>query len=232
MVILGSMEILRKRVSGDPRSISLVDNALAGARRGSALTQRMLAFARRQELLVQPIDLPTLIANMADLIERSLGVNIGLEKHFPSRLPAVLTDANQLELALLNLVVNARDAMPNGGSIVIAAKEFEIPEGSQTGMAMGHYVSLSVMDNGEGMDEGTLARATEPFFTTKGIGKGTGLGLPMVYGLAEQTGDDFSLEVKSVVARRPSCGSPPRRRSRLVGPRLSMNLSAPSASLC
>lgn len=199
MVILGSMEILRKRVSGDPRSMSLVDNAMAGAKRGSALTQRMLAFARRQDLLVEPVDIPALIANMSDLIGRSLGVDVALERRFASKLPAVLTDANQLELALLNLVVNARDALPNGGSIIIAAQEFEIPEGNQTSMVAGHYVSLTVTDNGEGMDQGTLARATEPFFTTKGVGKGTGLGLAMVYGLAEQTGGRLLL--KSEIGR-------------------------------
>jgi CheY-like chemotaxis protein len=125
-----------------------------------------------------------LVAGMADLLTRSIDSNVELERRFPLKLAAVLADANQLELALLNLVVNARDAMPHGGSIVIAAKEATIEDPALSG----RFVCLSVTDTGEGMDAETLARATEPFFTTKGIGKGTGLGLPMVHGVAQQSG--------------------------------------------
>jgi nitrogen-specific signal transduction histidine kinase/ActR/RegA family two-component response regulator len=193
MVILGSLEILRKRVPTDPRTISLLENAIAGAKRGSALTQRMLAFARRQELSVESVDLPTLINGMSDLLKRSLSHAVKLEMRFPLKLSAVRTDSNQLELALLNLVVNARDATPNGGTIVIAAKECNVTK-VQDGLAPGRYVCLSVTDSGEGMDAATLARATEPFFTTKEVGKGTGLGLPMVQGVAEQSGGRLILK--------------------------------------
>lgn len=193
MVIMGSLEILRKRLPGDDRAMSLLDNAVAGARRGTALTQRMLAFARRQELSVETVDLPGLIKGMSELLERSLGAAVELEMRFPLKLGAVRTDANQLELALLNLVVNARDAMPQGGTIVIAAREATVSN-SPEGLAPGRYVCLSVTDAGEGMDAETLARATEPFFTTKGVGKGTGLGLPMVHGVAQQSGGRLILK--------------------------------------
>jgi len=193
MVILGSLEILRKRISADPRAISLLENAVAGAKRGSALTQRMLAFARRQELSVESVDLPKLINGMAELLERSLSSAAELEMRFPLKLSAVRTDSNQLELALLNLVVNARDAMPKGGTIVIAAKEWNVTQ-ARNGLVPGRYVCLSVTDSGEGMDAATLARAAEPFFTTKGMGKGTGLGLPMVHGVAEQSGGRLILK--------------------------------------
>ena len=123
MVIRGSLELLQKRLSQDPRALHLLDNAQQGASRGIALTQRMLAFAHRQELKLGAVDVAALVSGMSDLILRSLESNVEMELRFPPKLPAVRADANQLELALLNLVVNARDAMPNGGSIVIAAKE-------------------------------------------------------------------------------------------------------------
>jgi PAS domain S-box-containing protein len=184
MVIKGSLELLRKRVLQDSRALHLLDNAQQGAVRGVALTQRMLAFARRQDLEVTSVDIPSLVSGMAELLIRSLDSKVELELRFPLGLAAVLTDANQLELALLNLVVNARDAMPEGGTIVIAAREAPLKDGPDCG----RYICLSVSDSGEGMDSQTLARATEPFFTTKGVGKGTGLGLPMVHGVAQQSG--------------------------------------------
>jgi PAS domain S-box-containing protein len=195
MVIKGSIELLRKRLPQDSRALHLLDNAQQGADRGIALTQRMLAFAHRQELKLGAVDIPSLVSGMSDLIRRSLDSNMELELRLPEGLAPVWADANQLELALLNLVVNARDAMPNGGNIVIAAEEAPIdpmPDGQR-------FVCLSVIDSGEGMDAETLARATEPFFTTKGVGKGTGLGLPMVHGVAHQSGG--RLVLKSEKAR-------------------------------
>ncbi|MCW0235459.1 MAG: PAS domain S-box protein [Ferrovibrio sp.] len=188
MAIIGSIELLGKRIPEHPRITPLLDNAMQGAKRGAALTQRMLAFARKQDLNLRRIDLPVLVGDMADLLQRSLGPTVTIEIRFPPSLPAIRADANQLELALLNLTMNARDAMPDGGPIVIAAREETVAEGLAGPLLPGRYVCLSVTDRGEGMDEATLKRATEPFFTTKGIGKGTGLGLSMVHGLAEQSG--------------------------------------------
>src|SRR3982750_4597973 len=187
-VVIGNLEILRKRLPEDPRIRRLLDNSMDAAQRGASLTKRLLAFARRQDLKTEPVDVPGLVREMADLLQRSIGPAVQIETHFPLRLAPALVDANQLELALLNLVVNARDAMPEGGSISIAAREKVVGSDASGGLPPGHYVCLSVTDTGEGMDEATLARAVEPFFTTKGVGKGTGLGLSMVHGFAEQSG--------------------------------------------
>lgn len=195
MVILGSLNLMRKRLPDDPKLLRLLDNAMQGAQRGAALTQRMLAFARRQSLNPQSTDLMLLVLGMTDLLQRSLGPMVSIESQFPPKLDPVMVDANQLELALLNLAMNARDAMPQGGPIVISARTETVTGGS--GMLQpGRYVCLSVTDRGEGMDEITLSRAMEPFFTTKGVGKGTGLGLSMVHGLAEQSGGQLLLRSK------------------------------------
>jgi PAS domain S-box-containing protein len=199
MAILGSLEILRKRLPNDPRLLALVDNAMQGAKRGASLTQRMLAFARRQELKHEAVDLAHLVNNMLELLERSLGPTINIETRFPREAVRVRTDANQLETALLNLAINSRDAMPDGGTITISVAEYSIAGPHPTSLPPGSYACLSVADTGHGMDEVTLARATEPFFTTKGIGKGTGLGLSMVDGLIGQSGG--KLMVQSVPGR-------------------------------
>jgi len=195
MVILGSLNLMRKRLPDDAKVLRLLDNAMQGAQRGAALTQRMLAFARRQSLNPQSTDLVMLVLGMTDLLQRSLGPTVGIETRFPPKLDSVMVDSNQLELALLNLTMNARDAMPQGGPIVIAAREETVaPNDQRAGaLAPGRYACLSVTDAGEGMDASTLSRAMEPFFTTKGIGKGTGLGLSMVHGLAEQSGGQLLL---------------------------------------
>jgi PAS domain S-box-containing protein len=188
MAVLGSLELLRKRLPPDPKAAALLENAVLGAQRGAALTQRMLAFARKQELKVEGVDIPDLVRGMRGLIERSIGHSVDLRIRLAPDLAPVFTDANQLETALLNLAVNARDAMPGGGVLTIEAANETIDGASEIGLPSGAYVRLSVVDEGEGMDEQTVARATEPFFTTKGVGKGTGLGLPMVHGLVEQSG--------------------------------------------
>ncbi|QDO96877.1 PAS domain S-box protein [Ferrovibrio terrae] len=195
MAIIGSIELLKKRIPEHPRVTPLLENAMQGARRGAALTQRLLAFARKQDLNLRSIDLPALVRGMTDLLRRTLGPSITIDTQLPETLASIQADANQLELALLNLTMNARDAMPQGGSIVIAAREETVPDGAPAGLLVpGRYVCLSVADSGEGMDEATLKRAAEPFFTTKGIGKGTGLGLSMVHGLAEQSGGRLVLK--------------------------------------
>ena len=188
MAVQTSLVLLRKRVPDDPVAQRLIHTAVQGAERGSALTQRMLAFARRQDLEPERVDVLSLIRGMTDLLKRTLGPSFPINLQFPLSLMCVMADANQLEMALLNLVVNARDALADGGLIAIAAREEEVDASTSYGLAAGRYVVLSVSDDGVGMDAETLARATEPFFTTKGVGKGTGLGLSMTHGLAQQLG--------------------------------------------
>lgn len=192
MAVLGSLELIRKRLPDDSKVLKLLDNATKGAERGVVLTKRMLAFARRQELKQEPVDIPNLVRGMTELLERTLGSSVTLETRFPLLLGAALADANQLEMALLNLTVNARDAMPDGGEIVISAREETVLPGDDK-LEPGRYVRLAVTDCGAGMDAETLRRATEPFFTTKAPGKGTGLGLSMVHGLAEQFRGRFAV---------------------------------------
>jgi PAS domain S-box-containing protein len=194
MVVLGNIGLLRKRLPPDPRLMRLLDGAQQGAERGAALTQRMLAFARRQELRPAPVDLAALASGLRPLLERSAGPTVRIEMRLPDGLPPALADANQLELALLNLVVNARDAMPTGGLVELTAAAAEAPSPeAPPGLAPGAYLRLALRDTGAGMDAETLARATEPFFTTKGAGRGSGLGLSMVQGLAQQSGGGLRL---------------------------------------
>ncbi len=193
MAVLGSLEILKKRLPDDPSLMPLLQNAIQGAERGAALTQRMLAFSRRQELHMAPIGVAGLIDGMMNFFERSLRSDLTIRTDIPDSLPPVLSDAVQLESALLNLVVNARDAMTTGGTVTITAIDVHFAQGDDK-LQPGHYVKISVSDTGEGMDPETLARATTPFFTTKGVGKGTGLGLPMVQGLTEQSGGRLSID--------------------------------------
>jgi len=194
MAVLGSLELLRKRLPADPKMMRLVDNAIQAAQRGAGLTQRMLAFARRQELKPVTLDVVELVRGMTDLLHSSLGATAQIETDFPAGLNKVLADPNQLELAILNLAVNARDAMPKGGFIVIAAREENVATAPD--LKAGRYVCLSVADDGCGMDETTRGRALEPFFTTKGVGKGTGLGLSMVHGMIQQSGGKLVLNSK------------------------------------
>ena len=195
MAVLGSLELLRKRLPPDDSLLRLLDNAAEGAKRGKSLTARMLAFARRQDLQPEHVSLAKLVGGMAELMERSLGPTIAIDIRIPEDLPPVQIDPNQLESALLNLALNARDAMGGEGPLRISAQEGE-PDQHGVHTLLGRFVCLSVQDRGEGMDERTLRRATEPFFTTKGVGKGTGLGLSMVHGLAEQSGGTLILKSK------------------------------------
>jgi len=192
MAVLGSLELMRKRLPNDPKLKSLLENAVKGAQRGASLTKRMLAFARTQDVKGEAIDLPALVRGMTELLQRSLGSAVTIETRFPLSIRRIFADANQLEMVLLNLAVNARDAMPAGGQIIVAAREETIDEDKF--LKPGAYVCLTVRDSGTGMDEETLKRATEPFFTTKEPGKGTGLGLSMVHGIAEQSGGRLVLK--------------------------------------
>lgn len=198
MAVLGNLELLRKHLETDTKAVRLIESALQGARRGASLTQRLLAFARRQDLNVGPVDLGNLIREMTDLMKRSVSSGIVIDTSFPDQPILVLADANQLELALLNLVVNARDAMPGGGTIRISLRQAK-QTNDQDDLAPGGYGVLSVVDEGHGMDEDTLQKAIEPFFSTKELGKGTGLGLSMIHGLALQL--KGTLKLKSTLGR-------------------------------
>jgi signal transduction histidine kinase len=182
--VLGNLELLRKRLPHDPATERLLDGATQGAQRGAALTQRLLAFARRQALQPRPTDLAELVRGLADLLHRSLGPAVEIAFDLPAGLPPASADPNQIELALLNLAVNARDAMPDGGKLTISLSLEQAPAARD--LAAGRYVRLCVSDTGCGMDPQTLNRAIEPFFSTKEVGKGTGLGLSMIHGLALQ----------------------------------------------
>jgi signal transduction histidine kinase/ActR/RegA family two-component response regulator len=207
MAVLGSLTLLEKKLPDDPQIRRLLQNAIQGADRGKSLTQRLLAFSRRQELKPQAVDFAQLVYGMQELLKRAVGHGIAFSCDFPSDLPPALVDANQLELALLNVALNARDAMSDGGSVRITAQAETIAPGGpaanhatgngfakplntpqSVSLPAGDYVRIIIVDTGVGMDPATLAKATEPFFTTKGPGKGTGLGLSMVHGLAAQSG--------------------------------------------
>jgi signal transduction histidine kinase/ActR/RegA family two-component response regulator len=188
MAVLGNLELVRKFLPSDPKIRRLIDGAIQGAERGATLTKRMLAFARRQELKPETVDVPNLVDSMVEMLRRSLGPGIQIKTDFETDLPPTRVDPNQLELALLNLALNARDAMPLGGRLTISAHRERIGAGDVPGLQPGDYVCIAERDTGEGMDEVTLKRATEPFFTTKGAGRGTGLGLSMVDGLVAQSG--------------------------------------------
>lgn len=193
MAVIGNLDLLAKSLCNDSRQLRLLNGAMEGARRGATLTQRLLAFARKQELQSRATDVLSLVEDMRGLIERSVGPMVAVKIVSNGSPPPVSIDPNQLEMALLNLAVNARDAMPMGG-ILTFALDHTVADANDTALPPGRYVRISIQDTGEGMDAPTLARAVEPFFSTKGVGKGTGLGLSMVHGLASQSGGAFRLE--------------------------------------
>jgi CheY-like chemotaxis protein/two-component sensor histidine kinase len=192
---MGSLDLLRRRGLGE-REQRMIDGALQAADRAKVLVQRLLAFARRQPLQPVTVDVAALVAGMADLIDSTSGPRVRVELDLAPDLPPARADTNQLELAILNLAVNARDAMPDGGTLSIAARPETASPGQMPGLVPGDYLRLTVADTGSGMDEATLARAIEPFFSTKGVGKGTGLGLSMVHGLAAQLGGALAISSK------------------------------------
>ncbi|XUJ32611.1 ATP-binding protein [Bradyrhizobium japonicum] len=233
MAVIGNLDLLSKKLGEDARLHRLLDGAMEGARRGAALTQRLLAFARKQELKAQATDVRSLVEDMIGLIDRSVGPMVRIELHAEDDMPVVDVDPNQLEMALLNLAVNARDAMITGGVLTIGLSEQIVDIDDQLGVQPGRYVVLSVRDTGEGMDAQTLARAVEPFFSTKGVGKGTGLGLSMVFGLAQQSGGALRLEStlkrdnRQTLASVASETSPPSGRA----PNIVTQASAPAKIL-
>ncbi|WP_165923622.1 PAS domain-containing protein [Bosea sp. BK604] len=218
MAIIANLDLLKRQVEDDPKTARLIDGAIKGANRGASLTQRLLAFARRQDLDLNPANVTTLVRGVADLITKSIGPEIELRYQLDGAIPHALVDANQAELALLNLVVNARDALPNGGCVTIATDRIDIAGDAH--LPDGSYVRLSVIDDGIGMDEETLARATEPFFSTKELGKGTGLGLSMIHGLAIQLGGALRLSSRAGEGTRAELLLPATEERRPVPPTL------------
>lgn len=211
--IMGALDLLQRADLGGPREQRLIGGALQSADRAKTLVQRLLSFARRQPLQPSAVDMRRLVQEMEDLLTTTLGPQIHLDVSIPAILPTARADANQIEMALLNLAVNARDAMPNGGTlrITVAANRFEAEE--VVDLVEGDYVCITVADTGQGMDEATLQRAVEPFFSTKGIGRGTGLGLSMVHGLALQLGGALQIHSRLGLGTRirlclPACGKP------------------------
>lgn len=195
-VILGNAELLSEELVAEPRLRALADMTLQTAERGAELISRLLAFARRQPLSPALVNINDLLAGMDAIFRRTVGETIELTVRAEAGLWPAVVDATQLESAVLNLCLNARDAMPSGGTLLIATSNvrFEAPiEVEQDTLAPGDYVLLEVADTGSGMDAATAARAFEPFFTTKDVGKGSGLGLSMVYGFVRQSGGGLRL---------------------------------------
>jgi PAS domain S-box-containing protein len=194
--VIGAMDLLKMRIA-DRRYDSierLANTAINSADRAAALTHRLLAFARRQPLDPRPVDINDLIRGMEDLLRRSLGEQVRLQISFAERVWPVLVDANQLENGLLNLAINSRDAMPDGGCLVIETATEVLKKGEHTDVAPGDYTTIAVTDSGVGMDREVLARAFDPFFTTKPMGQGTGLGLSMIYGFVKQSNGQINIE--------------------------------------
>ncbi len=192
--IVGSLDMLQRKGIGSEREQRLIAGAAQSAERAKTLVQRLLAFARRQPLQPVPVDIDNLVDGMAELLSSTIGPQIKVIVETPGDLPPAKADPNQLEMAILNLAVNARDAMPNGGTLRISTSKEAIRAAHRSGLERGDYLCLSVTDTGLGMDEATLKKAIEPFFSTKGIGKGTGLGLSMVHGLASQLGGAMTIQ--------------------------------------
>ena len=199
--IIGTLDVLHRRELGGERERRLIEGGLQSAERAKTLVQRLLAFARRQPLQPRPVDVVRLIDSMRDLVASTSGPRIRLAVAMDERLPAAIAEVNQLEMAILNLAVNARDAMPDGGTLTVAASNRTLGADNHLGLTPGHYVGITVSDTGVGMDEETRRRAIEPFFSTKGIGRGTGLGLSMVHGLTLQLGGALD------IASRPGLGT-------------------------
>lgn len=194
--IVGSLDFLQRKGLGGDREQRLIAGALESAERVRILVQRLLAFARRQPLRPTAVDVGALVAGMSELIASTSGPQTKVTVDLTADLPAAMADRNQLEMAILNLAVNARDAMPAGGRLMISARTERVASGDSIGLPAGQYIRLSVADTGSGMDGETLKRAIEPFYSTKGIGRGTGLGLSMVHGLAAQLGGTLLIDSK------------------------------------
>ncbi len=193
MAVLGSLDLASRRAPDDPRLTRLLQNATYAAERGASLTQRLLSFSRQRDLRLQTVDVNQVITGMNDLLTRTLGGVIRIERRLQDGLWTAMVDPDQLELAILNLCINARDAMAESGVLTLSTRNETLDEGRIPELSGGEYVVISVTDTGSGIPPEVLTRVLEPFFTTKEVGKGTGLGLPMVYGLAQQSGGTVTI---------------------------------------
>ena len=200
-VVIGSLDIARRRLEateGEARVLRHIGNALDGAQRAATLTNRLLAFSRQSPLRPEIVDLNHSVAAMSELIRRTIGENIVIETVLAEGLWLAEVDQSQVESAILNLCVNARDAMHEGGTLTISSANIALPEDDPAvadgGLAAGDFVLLAVADTGSGIDPAVQARVFEPFFTTKPVGKGTGLGLSQVYGFVRQSGGHAAIE--------------------------------------
>lgn len=194
MAIIGNLELIARRVE-DERIQRYVRNAMHGAQRGAKLVGQLLAFSRKQHLTPEPVDVNELVGTVAEMLSRTLGASIRVDVVTQKDLWPALVDSTQLELMLLNLAINARDAMPQGGLLTIETSVLhDVPEDLRADLKPGEYVCIAVKDTGTGMPPDVLARAFDPFFTTKEPGKGTGLGLSQVYGFARQSGGTAKIE--------------------------------------
>ncbi|HEY8610046.1 MAG TPA: response regulator [Roseomonas sp.] len=200
--ILGSLQLAGRRVGEEPGLRRLLRNATMAAERGSALTRRLLSFSRQNELMLRAVSVNRLILDMGDLLARTLGGTVVVRRELAADPGTAMVDPGQLELALLNLCINARDAMPAGGTITLSTAEVTLGAEDVPEVGAGPYVRVAVTDSGTGMTPEVLARVFEPFFTTKEVGKGTGLGLSMVYGLVRQSGGGMAIESTPGVGTR------------------------------
>ena len=195
--IIGNLDAIRRRAGSDERLQRQADNALEAARRGAKLTSQLLAFSRSQRLQLAPVNLEELLKGMSGLLTQSVGLAVEVNVTIAPEAKVVLCDANQLELALLNLAVNARDAMPEGGQLTISTQRLTMQSANDLDLLqlpLRDYVEIRVTDTGVGMTETVRARAMEPFFTTKPVGMGTGLGLAQVYGVTHECGGTLLIE--------------------------------------
>ncbi len=231
--ILGSLELAGPEVADQPRVQRLIENARGAAERGASLTKRLLSFSRAHDLQARAVDVNALIAGMSDLFGRSLGGLVTVVTDLEDGLPAVQVDPDQLELAVLNLCINARDAMPEGGAITVATRRLSISGDPE--IADGPYLGISVTDEGTGIPEEILRRVCEPFFTTKAVGQGTGLGLAMVFGLAQQSKGRLAIDsevgrgTRVELALPFAAQAPEQRRRARPAPRRSTD-GAPASS--
>ncbi|WP_270939290.1 sensor histidine kinase, partial [Falsiroseomonas oryzae] len=192
--VLGGVTLIRRRVA-DPAAVQRLAGMIEdSAQRGQSITRRLLTFSRREELRAEPLPVVELLEGLREVLGATLGPRIRVQVRAQPGLPPILADRSQLETVLVNLATNARDAMPAGGTLTISADTAEVADGDATGLAAGRYVRLAVSDTGEGMDAETLARAADPFFTTKPLGQGTGLGLTMARSFAQGSGGRLGIE--------------------------------------